>query len=124
MNTPERNQKNAEKLKKFGKVYSDGVEDKATEFNQSLENATKEYPFPTARKVAWVTCGGFWIFCAGGLLFGVNMNAMFPFLFFSLAAVDLVHIPTFIVKKKMFDVFAGSLFALGCMGVAVSMLVR
>jgi hypothetical protein len=126
MNTLERNKKNAEKLQKLGVVLADSAEDKKREEseNQALENATREYPFPTARRAAWVMCGGFWLFCFVGLFFRVDIRALFPFLFVSLGVVALVHIPTFFVKKKMFDVIVGTIFTLSCFGMAISMLVR
>jgi len=123
MNSPERNKKNAEKLQKLGTVLTDSAEDKKREEsgNTALENATREYPFPTARKAAWVSCGGFWLFCFGGLFFGVDIRALFPFLFVSLAVVSLVHIPMFFVKRKIFDVIVGTIFTLCCIGMAISM---
>jgi len=125
MNTPERNMKNADKLQKLGKIYEETAEDKQRDKRSktALENATREYPFPTARKFAWVLCGGFWLFCLGGLLFGVDMRALFPFLFFSLAMIVLLHLPVFYLKKKILDVIIGVIFTLSCIGVGLSMLV-
>ena len=125
MNTPERNFKNAAKLEKLGQIYEESEQDKSNERRNrsALDEATREYPLPTARKFAWVVCGGFWLFCVGGLLFGVDLRALFPFLFFSLAVVAGVHIPMFLVKRKTFDVVVGVIFALSCIIVGLSMLV-
>jgi len=126
MNTPERNIKNAEKLQKMGTVLSDSTEDKNRDeaASKALENATREYPLPTARKAAWVMCGGFWLFCFFGLFFRVDIRALFPFLFVSFGVVSLVHIPMFYVKRKMFDVLVAIIFTLSCITAAISMLVR
>ncbi|MCL2035894.1 MAG: hypothetical protein FWG83_00715 [Oscillospiraceae bacterium] len=126
MNTPERNKKKITQMQKLGKIYSESDEDKSENrvVNQALENATREYPLPTARKFAWVICGGFWFFCLLGFLFGVNIPALLPFLFFSLAGVSLVHIPMFWVKKKLFDIVVAIIFAISCVGLSISMLVR
>jgi len=126
MNTPERNNKNIDKMRALGKVYSETDEDRTrnTLEDDALENATREYPLPTTRKFAWVMCGGFWLFCLGGLLFGVDMRALMPFMFFSLAFVALVHLPVFYLKKKIFDVIVGTVFAMSCIGMGLSMLVR
>jgi len=126
MNTPERNIKNAEKMSNLGKVYSDSADDLTREETHKaiLEEATREYPLPTARRFAWVACGGFWVFCFGGLLFGVDLRALFPFMFLSLGAVAALHVPMFFVKRKMFDVIVAVIFTISCVGMAVSMLVR
>jgi hypothetical protein len=126
MNTPERNKKNAEKLRELGVMLSDSDEDKTRQesASQALENATREYPLPTARKAAWVLCGSFWLFCVGAMLFRVDLRALAPFLLFSLSVVALVHIPMFFVKKKMFDVIVAVIFALSLIGAAISILVR
>ena len=126
MNTPERNKRNIEKMQELGKVYNENSEDKAQEsaVNPALEDATREYPLPTARKFAWVLCGGFWLFCLGGLLFGADMNALFPFLMFSLAAAVGLQIPVFYLKRKIKDVVIAVVFALSCIGLGVSMLLN
>jgi len=123
MNTPERNDKNVEKMRKLGKVYSESDDDKKREQRHALENATQEYPLPTARKAAWVICGGFWAFCLGALLFGVDMRALIPFMFFALGILALLHLPIFFIKKKIFDVVVGTIFALSCIGTAVALLI-
>jgi hypothetical protein len=125
MNTPERNNKNVEKMKKLGKVYEDSADDKSREedYTEAMENATREYPLATARRFAWVACGGFWVFCLGVLLFGIDLRGLFPFLFFSLAVVSALHIPMFYIQKKTIDVIAGTIFAISCTWVAVSLLV-
>ena len=123
MNTPERNTKNAEKMQSLGKIYVDSDEDKIKEENVALENATREYPLPTARKFAWVLCGGMWLFCLIGLLFGfAEPAALFPFLLFSLGVAVALQIPVFFLKKKIFDVIVASIFALCCIGLGFSML--
>lgn len=122
MNTPERNEKNAQKMQELGQVYNESDEDKSREANSALENATREYPLPTARKFAWVLCGGFWLFCLGGLLFQVDMRSLFPFLLFSLAVVAGLQIPVFYIKRKIFDIIIAAVFALSCSAVAVSMM--
>jgi len=126
MNTPERNKKNAAKMQEVGQIYSDSAEAQTNEQRKqsALEKATQEYPLPTARRFAWVLCGGFWLFCFGGLFFGVDLRALFPFVFFSLAIVAILHIPMFYVKRKIADVIIGVIFALSCIGMAVSMIVR
>jgi hypothetical protein len=126
MNTPERNKKNAEKLRKLDKVLVESEQDKARleKEDGALEKATQEYPLPTARKFAWVIFGGFWIFCLVGALFSLDFRAMTPFLFFSLAGVVLVHIPMFYVKRKFFDVVTALIFASGCIALAVSLMAR
>ena len=124
MNTPERNQKNVDKMKKLGKVYEDATESQLRENNNALENATREYPLPTVRKFAWVACGGFWVFIFFGLLFGVDLRALFPFVFFSLAFLAGVHIPMFYVKRKIFDVIIAGIAVLSCASMAVYTLVR
>jgi hypothetical protein len=123
MNTPERNQKNIDKMSKLGKVYTES-EENSNKNDSALDKATREYPLPTLRKAAWVICGGFWLFCLVGLFFTVDVRALFPFLFFSLAFVAAVHIPVFFVKKKIADVIIGVIFTLCCLGMAATMLVR
>ncbi|MCL1902999.1 MAG: hypothetical protein FWF94_01110 [Oscillospiraceae bacterium] len=122
MNTPERNNKNIDKMHNLGKVYSESDEDKGRENDSALENATREYPLPTARKFAWVICGGFWLFCLSGLLFRADLSALFPFLLLSLAAAVSLQIPVFYVKGKIFDIVVAVIFSLGCGVFAASML--
>jgi len=125
MNTPDRNKKNIEKMQKLGKVLDDSiVENKEELAKVALENVTREYPFPTARKIAWVFCGAFWLFCLGGFLFGVDMRALFPFLMFSLGAAVGLQIPVFFVKGKLGDTIIALIFTLSCMGLGISMLVK
>ena len=123
MNTPERNDKNVEKMQKLGRVYEETDEDKKREQRHAIENATREYPLPTARKAAWVICGGFWVFCVAALVFGVDMRGLIPFMFFALAVVVILHLPVFYLKKKIFDLIVGIIFALSCIGTAVSLLI-
>ncbi|MCL1880768.1 MAG: hypothetical protein FWF76_01165 [Oscillospiraceae bacterium] len=126
MNTPERNSKNIEKMNKLDKVYVESEEDKNREkqYKSALEEATREYPLPTARKFAVVSCIAFWFFCFGGLLFGVDLRGIFPFLFLSLAVLVALHIPIFVIKKKIVDVVMGILFSLGCIVLAISLVIR
>lgn len=124
MNTPERNEKKIAQMQELGRVYSESEEDlsRNEKENSALENATREYPLPTARRFAWVMCGGFWLFCLGGLLFGVDMRALFPFMFIALAVLVVLYIPVFFVKKKILDVIIGSIFAASCIITAVSLM--
>jgi hypothetical protein len=126
MNTPERNNKNIDKLQKLDKVYSEASEDKTREKNYSefIERATREYPLATTRKFAWAICGGFWLFFTAGMLFGVDFRPLFPFLIFSIGFVPLVHIPMFYVKKEMINVIIALIFSLSCIGVGVSLIVN
>ncbi|MCL1831572.1 MAG: hypothetical protein FWG45_01520 [Oscillospiraceae bacterium] len=126
MNTPERNDKNVEKLNKTGKVYKETEDDKKREeaYKAVLEEVTRQYPLPTARTFSIVACIAFWIFCVIGLLFGVDLRGIMPFLFVMLAIVAVLHIPVFYLKKKILDVIMALLFAAGCIGVAISMIVR
>jgi uncharacterized membrane protein YjjP (DUF1212 family) len=123
MNTPARNDKNIEKMKRLKRVYNDSEEDKVKE-NQAriaLENSTREYPFPTARRFAAVTCVALWLFCVVGLFFGVDLRGIFPFIFLTLAVLVILYLPMFWLKRKIFDVIIGAAFAAGCIGLALSM---
>jgi|GEM_PF-1182082 len=128
MNTPERNVKNALKMQEVGRVYEENDEDKVREIssvkeNPALEKATREYPLPTARRFAWILCGGLWLFCLGGMLFRIDMSILLPFLLFSLAIAVGLQIPVFYLKRKIPDVIMASIFALGCIGFGLTMLV-
>jgi hypothetical protein len=124
MNTPERNDKNVDRLQRLSQVYKDSDEDrhKEEQYKIALEEVTREYPLPTARKFVIVACIAFWLFCFGGLLFGINLRGVFPFLFIALAVLVLLHIPIFWIKKKIIDLIIGTAFAAGCIALAVSML--
>jgi hypothetical protein len=124
MNTPERNDKNVEKLQKLRKVYEESDEDKKREeiHKSVLEEATREYPLPTARRFSIVAVVAFWFFCFLGLLFRVDLSGIFPFMFIALATMVILHLPMFFMKRKILDVIIGAAFAMGCIGLAVSLL--
>ncbi|MCL2754678.1 MAG: hypothetical protein FWD35_03030 [Oscillospiraceae bacterium] len=124
MNTPARNDKNIQKLENLGRAFRDGEEDKLKEkqSKEALEEVTREYPFPTARKFTIVACIGMWVFSVGALVFGVDMRGIFPFQFFALAAMVIAHLPIFWLKKKYLDTVIGFLFSVGCTWLAVALL--
>jgi hypothetical protein len=127
MNTPGRNDKNIAKMQAIqeaGRIYSDSDEDRNREEQQrtALEEATREYPLPTVRRGVIVACVVLWVFCFGGLLFGLDLRGIFPFLFVMLAMLILVHVPIFWLKKKIIDVVIAIAFATGCFALAISLI--
>jgi len=126
MNTPERNDKNIAKMQAIGRAYSDTEEDavKEKQYQKALDEVTREYPLPTARRVSVVACIGLWVFSVGGLLFGVDLRGIFPFLFFALAVMVGFHLPIFWIKRKFADCVIGVLFMSGCIWLAVSLILR
>lgn len=129
MNTPERNKKNIKKIREIGKVYEETSDDTVSstgkdnaDKNKIEQSYNREYPLETARKISWILCGALWLFCLVGLLFGMDFRATFPFLMFSLAAVVILQLPVFWIKKKPFDVVTGIIFASGCIVLGLSML--
>ncbi|MDR0222795.1 MAG: hypothetical protein LBI38_04575 [Oscillospiraceae bacterium] len=111
-------------MKKSGKVYHENDEDISREKRE--KNANDGYPGETplaaARKVAAVCCGGFWLFSAAGMLFGVDFRAMSPFLFFSLAAVAFLNLPAFWVKRKYADFVICVIAGTVCAAVGLSLM--
>jgi hypothetical protein len=124
MNTFDRNEKNVAKMERLGKVYEESEEDKRRNQRLSLDNATREYPLATVRRYSWVTCGGLWVFCIVGFIFRLDLRVFIPALFVSLGVSVALNIPVFLAKRKIGDVIMGTIVALVCIGVAVSLLIR
>ncbi|MCL2632942.1 MAG: hypothetical protein FWD34_00325 [Oscillospiraceae bacterium] len=124
MNTFDRNEKNVKKMQDLGQVYSESDEDRAKEELQkdALENATREFPLLTLRKVAAVVCGGFWLFSIVGIFFGIDFRATMPFMFFSLSVLVFLNVPVFYMKKKNMDFVIAIVAGIVCLAFGLSLM--
>ena len=126
MNSFVRNKRNIQKMEEIDQIYKESDEDldrEAYEKKRTYE-ANREYPLATARRFAWVICGAFWLFGLGSLFMEFEMDIFFPFLAFSLAVLAGLHVPMFLIQKKMFDVVIATIFALACITLGLSILIR